>query len=330
MRTARLAALTALISGAALVGGGPAVRKAEAADKRLILLMGPTQDRLLNGYAQAVTAAADAKHMSVTLLTSPYDPALQAQQIDDAIAQKPDMIILQPLSSKAVIPALERAKAAGVPVFLAVTPIEGRPDLYAGAVGLDDYRAGTLAAQSLIDALAKSGRKSANVAAITGSLTEGTAPVRLAGFKDRLAKESWIKLVEVDDAQWNPQKTEAITGQLLARAATNGGLDAIYGMNDAQANAIIQAAEETDVTPGTGKNDLIVVGGSCWGSGIRNIKAGKQYATLSGPVPSFDGPATIENVSTLLAGGAIPKLVVDPIEVVTAANLDKFSAPCTF
>jgi len=322
--------MTQMVALAALTVGSLATQPTLAEGKRLTLLMGPTQDRLLNGFAQSVTAAASAKNMSVTLLTSPYDPALQAQQIDDAIAQKPDMIILQPLSSKAVIPALERAKAAGIPVFLAVTPIDGRPDLYVGAVGLDDYRAGTLAAESLIEALTKSGRKTANVAAITGSLTEGTAPVRLAGFKDRLAKESWIKLVEVDDAQWNPQKTEAITGQLIARSASNGGLDGIYGMNDAQANAIIQAAEETDVTPGTGKGNLIVVGGSCWGSGIRNIKAGKQYATLSGPVPSFDGPATVENVSTFLGGSSIPKLVVDPLEVVTAANLDKFTAPCSF
>ncbi len=322
--------MTQIVALGALAVGSFAAQPAQAEGKLLMLLMGPTQDRLLSGFAQAVTAAADAKHMRVTLLTSPYDPALQAQQIDDAIAQKPDMIILQPLSSKAVIPALERAKAAGVPVFLAVTPIDGRPDLYVGAVGLDDYRAGTLAAECLIEALTKSGRKTANVAAITGSLTEGTAPVRLAGFKDRLAKESWIKLVEVDDAQWNPQKTEAITGQLLARSSANGGLDGIYGMNDAQANAIIQAAEETDVTPGTGKDNLIVVGGSCWGSGIRNIKAGKQYATLSGPVPSFDGSTTVENVSTFLGGGSIPKLVVDRLEVVTAANLDRFTAPCSF
>ena len=319
-QTAVLAALVALTFAA----------QAAHAERRLILLMGPTQDRLLNGFAQEFTAAAKSKDMSVSLLTSPYDPALQAQQIDDAIARKPDMIVLQPLSSKAVIPALERAKAAGVPVYLAVTPLDGRPDLYVGSVGLDDVQAGTLAAECLIEALTKSGRKAANVAAITGSLTEGTAPMRLKGFKERIAREGWIKLVEVDDAQWNPQKTGVITGQLLARFAASGGLDGIYGMNDAQANAIIQAAQEADVTPGTGKTDLVVVGGSCWEFGIRNIKAGKQYATLSGPVPSFDGPTTAQNVSAYFAGSAIPKLVVDPLAVVTAANVDEFAKPCSF
>ena len=324
MRMTRIAVVSAIIAC------GWTTPQAHADTKRLMLLMGPTQDRLLNGFAQAFTAAAKANGMSVTLLTSPYDPALQAQQIDDAIAQKPDMIVLQPLSSKAVIPALERAKAAKIPVFVAVTPIDGRPDLYVGSVGLDDVKAGTLAAECLIEALKKSGRTTANVAAITGSLTEGTAPMRLKGFKDRLAQENWIKLVEVEDAQWNPQKTEAITGQLLARFASKGGLDGLYGMNDAQANAIVQAAEETDVVPGMGKDNLIVVGGSCWDFGIRNIKAGKQYATLSGPVPSFDGPATADNIATYFNGGAIPKLVMDPLSIVTAANVDTFAKPCSF
>ena len=325
MKRAKSAALASVIVLGMLTAQG-----AQAATKRVVLLMGPTQDRLLDGFAKGFTAAAKAKDMSVTLLTSPYDPALQAQQIDDAIAQKPDMIVLQPLSSTAVIPALGRAKAAGIPVFLAITPVEGATDLYVGAVGLDDNRAGVLAAECLIEALTKSGRKTANVAAITGSLTEGTAPVRLKGFKDRLAKESWIKLVEVDDGQWNPQKTEGIAGQMFARFSAKGGVDGIYGMNDAQANAIIQAAEATGITPGLGKGDLIVVGGSCWESGIRNIKAGKQYATLSGPVPAFDGPAVADGVSAYLSGKPIAKMTMDPLEIVTAANLDRFAKPCSF
>lgn len=318
-----------LIALASLMAVGLGVQAAPAADRRLMLLMGPTQDRLLNGFAQSFTGAAKAKGMSVTLLTSPYDPALQAQQIDDAVAQKPDMIVLQPLSSKAVIPALGRAKAAGVPVFLVVTPLDGGSDLYVGAVGLDDNRAGTLAAECLIQALRDSGRTAANVAAITGSLTEGTAPVRLKGFRDRIAKEGWIKLVEVEDAQWNPQKTESIAGQMFARFA-GAGLDGIYGMNDAQANAIIQAAEATGITPGLGRGDLIVVGGSCHPSGVRNIKAGKQYSTLSGPVPSFDGPAAAAGISAYLDGRPTAKLTVDPLEIVTAANLAQFAKPCSF
>jgi ribose transport system substrate-binding protein len=327
MNNARNIVFASLLVAGTMLGGAA---NAAPEGKRLILLTGPTQDRLINGFATEFRATAEKAGMKVTLLTSPFDPALQAQQIDDAVGQKPDMIIVQPLSSKAIVPALTRAKAAGVPVFLAIAPLEGDASLYVGAAGLDDEKSGALAAESLIDGLKKSGREKANVAAITGSLAEGIAPIRLKGFKDRLAKESWIKLVQVEDAQWNPQKTESIAGQLLARYAAQGGLDGIYGMNDAQANAIIQAADSAGLTPGVGKGELIVVGGGCQETGIRNIKASKQFATLSGPLPSFDGPAAAQNVTAYFESKEFPKLVVTPLEIITAANLDKYAKPCSF
>jgi ribose transport system substrate-binding protein len=327
MKNARNAVFASLLfAGTMFVSAA----NASSEGKRVILLTGPTQDRLINGFATDFRTTAEKAGMKVTLFTSPFDPALQAQQIDDAVGQKPDMIVVQPLSSKAVVPALTRAKAAGVPVFLAIAPLEGDASLYVGAAGLDDEKSGALAAESLIDGLKKSGRDKANVAAITGSLAEGIAPIRLKGFKDRLAKESWIKLVQVEDAQWNPQKTESIAGQLLARYAAQGGLDGVYGMNDAQANAIIQAADSAGVTPGVASGDLIVVGGGCQETGIRNIKAGKQFATLSGPLPSFDGPAAAQNVAAYFDGKTFPKLVVTPLEIITAANLDKYAKPCSF
>jgi ribose transport system substrate-binding protein len=56
--------------------------------------------------------------LEVNLQQSPFDPALQAQQLDDAIAQKVDLIVVMVMSQKALIPALTRAKEAHIPVVL--------------------------------------------------------------------------------------------------------------------------------------------------------------------------------------------------------------------
>lgn len=303
---------------------------ATTAGKTVILLSGPTQDRLINGFDSQFTAAMERAGVKVTLLTSPFDPALQAQQIDDAIGRRPDMIVVQPLSSKAILPAMMRAKGAGIPTFLAIAPLEGDPGLYVGAAGLDDTKSGALAAEALIAGLKRSGRTHAKVAAITGLLAEGIAPVRLAGFKQRLAAENWIELMQVEDAQWNPKLSEQIAGQLFARYAADGGLDGVYGMNDAQANAIIQAADSAGMTLGTGASDLVVVGGGCQESGIRNIKSGKQYATLSGPLPSFDGPAAAKSVLASLGGTPFPHLVTTPLEIIDKSNVATWAAACSF
>ena len=62
--------------------------------------------------------------MKVTNLSSNYDAAVQSQQVDDAIAQKFDMIVIVYVNDQAIIPALTRAKAANIPVVLVVTPAE--------------------------------------------------------------------------------------------------------------------------------------------------------------------------------------------------------------
>ncbi|MGH7716842.1 MAG: hypothetical protein ACREML_12695, partial [Vulcanimicrobiaceae bacterium] len=57
--------------------------------------------------ALANTLTDDAKKhgMEVTTFSSPFNPALQAQQMDDAIARKFDMIILVAVSATAIVPA---------------------------------------------------------------------------------------------------------------------------------------------------------------------------------------------------------------------------------
>ena len=79
--------------------------------------------------------------MKVTVFSSPFDPALQAQQIDDAIAQKYDLFVVQIISQRAIIPVLTRVKNANIPVVLVVAPMVGNDagaqDLYLANVGYD-------------------------------------------------------------------------------------------------------------------------------------------------------------------------------------------------
>lgn len=328
MKTFRYTLLAAAVAIQAIAATSV---QADPQGKKLVLLSGPTEDRFISAFSTLFAGKAKELGMSLTQLTSPFDPALQAQQLDDAIGQKPDMIVLQPLSSGAVAPALNRAKAASIPVFLVISQVDNGDGLSVGAMGLDDVRSGELAAEAMIQGLKASGRTAAKVAAITGSLAEGIAPKRLAGFKARLAKETWIELVQVEDAKWIPPITEQIAGQMFARYAATGGLDAIYGMNDAMANAIIQAADSAGVTLGAKPGELLVIGGGCQESGVRNIKDGKQYATLSGPLPPYDGPKAAELIADHFSGKAIPALsVTTPLEIIDAANIDKYAALCSY
>ena len=48
--------------------------------------------------------ALEAKGVIVTDLQDPFDPVLQAQHLDQAIAQKPDLIVLLASNARSVVP----------------------------------------------------------------------------------------------------------------------------------------------------------------------------------------------------------------------------------
>src|SRR5580698_7890757 len=168
---ARTIALCASLAAATLL----APQCASAQGKRVAFLDGPVADKYVGGLTRSFTETAKANGLDVSVVQSPFDPALQAQQMDDAIAKKVDAIVMMIMSQKALVPALTRAKEAHIPVILINTPIP-QEDLYTAFVGEDSNNMGGIAGNAMADGLAKGGRTSAKVAIIAGSMDEGVAP----------------------------------------------------------------------------------------------------------------------------------------------------------
>lgn len=306
--------------------GSPGVADASPKGKRIMHLTGPIQNPFVNELARAFTETAKKHGMLVTVQGSPFDPALQAQQIDDAIAQKFDMIAILPLSEHASIPPLTRAKRAGIPVFLINSPIaKGNDDLFFSFVGEDTRTLGEIAGRAIAKALPDGGK----VALITGNLEESTAPDRAAGFKEMATKNRKIEIVAMEDGKWSMALSEKIAGQLFARFAAQGGLAAIYAMADNQAAGVIKAAEAADIPVGLKKGQVVVVSTTCMKIGIDYIKAGKMLGTTA-PFPTRTGEAAAEIIAAHFRGEKVKKRNILPMELVNRDNADKYEKLCTY
>ena len=248
--------------------------------KRVAFLDGPIADKYIGGMTRSFTETAKANGLDVSVVQSPFDPALQAQQLDDAIAKKVDAIVMMIMSQKALVPALTRAKAANIPVILINTPIP-QEELFTAFVGEDSKALGGMAGHAMADGLAKSGRTSAKVAVIAGSMDEGVAP-SCGGLQASIGIASGYKVVAVEETHWAPPEAERAAGQLLARFSGQGGLDGMYGMNDPLANGARPGRPLGGVKVGSGKGELVVVGGNCLAPGIQDIEQGTMYATSIG------------------------------------------------
>ncbi len=319
MKSVTVAVVAGLVGAFALATPLASAEKA----KRVSFLVGPIADKYIGGMSRGFAETAKAAGLDVSVLQSPFDPALQAQQLDDAIAKKVDLVVIMVMSQKALVPSLTRAKEAHIPVVL-INNMIPQADLYTAFVGEDSGMLGQLAAKNMADALKDRGP--AKIAIVAGSMEEGIAPARVAGFMKEMEKHPDIKVVATEETHWAPPEAERAAGQLLARFP---GLDGIYGMNDPLANGVVQGAQSAGVKLGTGKGELVVVGGNCMAPGIADIEQGTMYGTVFWS-PVNMGRNAGNTAKKILDGENVPKVQTGPTDAITKANVAKYKSECVF
>ncbi|MBI2726549.1 MAG: sugar ABC transporter substrate-binding protein [Polaromonas sp.] len=299
--------------------------------KRVAVMLAPTQDAFVGTWSATFKAESAARGIDASIFSSPFDAALQARQIDDAVSQKFDGLVVQALSLNAIIPSLTRAKAAGIPVLAVISQMpESASPLIVSYVGEDSRRLGELAGEAMANALKAAGKPKGRIAAVTGSLADAIAPMRLDGFKaslKRLAPEATI--VAVEDVRWNPVAAEQAAGQVLARFAASGGIDGLYGMNDRLANAAIQAAGAAGYKVGSKDKGIIVVGGNCQAVGMQNLAAGDMAATVE-MLPKVSATLAARVFQEVLAGKAVNKNYLEQHRIITQANIAQVRSACSY
>ena len=308
----------------------PAQSADESKGKNVALLETLATHPYIAALTNSFKTRAESYGMKVTVFAALVDSTLQAQQMDDAIARKFDLIAVMSAGESAVVPTLARAKKAGIPVIMVNNPPKnGVEDLYVTFVGQDQFAMGRLTGEALLKALKASGREGGKVAMITGALQEGLGPRRVAGFRDALKANPKVEIVAMEDGRWDTATSERLAGQLYARFAAGGGLDAIYGMADNQAVAAIRASEAAGLAVGILPKQLVVVGSNCLKEGIDGIKAGKLYSTLS-QIPTDLGVKTADTVNDYFNGTKLPKQVLLPVVLITKENVAQWEAKCTY
>jgi len=312
----------------ALPAGGQAV--AAPAGKRVLVLATSNTNPYIGAWTSTFTKLATAAGVRVTNLSANYDAAVQAQQLDDGLAQKYDMIVLCYVNDQAVVPALTRAKAAGVPIILFATPMrKEQEDLWTSYVGTENAELGRLAGEEMVQGLAAEGKKTAKVVAVTGSAQQVNVKARMEAFKAVLAQHPGITLVDTEDGRWNTALSEKITGQVLVRFSSQGGVDGIFGMADNQATGIVNAVQSAGLPLGVANKGIVVVGSNCMKDGIVHIRSGEQYGTAT-QIPTEEATYAAKKVIAYFDGGKLIKYDIIPVYGITKDNVDRFAAGCSY
>jgi len=239
--------------------------------------------------------------------------AEQIAIVEDLIQKKVDGLLLTPIDSNAIIPAIQQANKAGIPVVVLDTASYGGD--FVTFIATDNIKASATAADYLI----KKFNGKAKVAQLEGETGGQTAADRIKGFQDQLKTAPDMKLVASQNAHWTTAGGQSVTENILQ---ANPDVDAIFASADMIA---VGAAEALKAAGKAGKVTMVTFDGLP--EGIDLIKQGisdgdvAQFGTRMGT-----WGATI--LASIIAGekkaSDFPKYIDSGTQLVTKDTADKY------
>jgi ABC-type sugar transport system substrate-binding protein len=248
------------------------------------------------------------------------DVTLQAQQVDEAIAMKPAVILLMALDAKAMVSSAEKIYKAGIPLvnFNSQLAAEAEP-YYLTFFGPDCYQQGIRAADLLHDKF-PNGCKYVYLGQDPGN---ETSRKRQGGFFDQAAKMGYKfeLLGESPPCDWQTEKGKTYMTAFLAKFP--GQIDAVHAVDDSVGDGALQAIREEI----SGVNDKIqIVGYGGREPALAAIKEGKNYVGTIYQSPITEITGVIKLAADIVAG-KMPTSKNIPMDMpkVTKENVDQFT-----
>lgn len=213
-----------------------------------------------------------AKHGYRTLVVSAdNDVAKQSNQVKDFIVKRCAAIVLSPADSKSIVPVIQEANAAGVPVFTVDIPCNEPGVRIVTQIATDNFGGGGEAATAMIEAVGSQGGK----VGILDLKQVESCILRVKGFKEAIAAHNQssagkIEIVsELDGGGAKDKGYKAAEDMLQAHPDLRG----IFAINDPSALGARAALEKAGKTP-----QVVLVGFDGQPEGRQAIRDGKIYA----------------------------------------------------
>jgi ribose transport system substrate-binding protein len=289
----------------------------------IIASVPPTDHGWLGAISKNAQAAADQHDDVEFTLLEAADADSQAQQIEQAISQNPDVLVVLPQDGAALTPVARRAEQAGIPV-VNIDRLFTTPDAATATILGDNYQIGVLAAEYIAEELNCEG----NVVEIQGLAGISVTTDRTKGFTDTLRTKcpnGGITIVASQPGDFNPDKGLTVMENILQAQQQ---IDAVYTHDDDMAQGVVQAIRNA------GRDDemfLTGVGGSQ--AAMAQIKEGGLYRATFLYNPNM--AATAVNMARLIALGEgfselvppeVPRQLIVPAAVVTQENVEDYEA----
>ena len=162
----------------------------------------------------------------------------QIALVEAFIEQDVDCIMMDPIDAKGVIPVIQEALKAGIPVITMGNLVEGGVDdeLYNVCTTYPDERD----VSAMTDLLIAVGGADKTYVGVMGTVGNFVSDTRQKAFEDTCAAAGAKSLVA--DGNWDPTTTLKVTQDMVAQAGDNYG--GLYNLDDSMTLISLQATPE--------------------------------------------------------------------------------------
>lgn len=257
-------------------------------------------------------AAAAGVEVDVIALSS-GNVSEQVSQMEDAVTQGYDGIILGTVDAAGIVAGIQVANEAGIPV-LAVDTAPAGGELVS-LVQTDNVAAAGSAGAFIAEQIGGSGK----VLNLQGDLANQTGQARSEGIEAALAEFPEIEVIS-QTTNWQQQQAVSVTENVLT---SDPEIKAIFAASDDPAFGALQVIEEA------GRDDIVLVGFDANPQAVEAV-AGGRFAAEVAQFPAVMGAVGVDLLVRHLNGDDVPDLVDSGSALITAENVDQFLlAPAT-
>ncbi len=303
-----LAGLLAMtIALAAGCGGGGGQGGGTDSGPKLALSVSTLSNPFFVTLRDGAQQAADDAGATLQVSDAQNDASKQQNDIQNFVTQQFDAILVNPVDSEAVGPAIQAANQANIPVLALDRGASGGEIVT--LISSDNVQGGKMAGEELIELVG-----SGNVAQLEGIPGTSAARDRGKGFQQAIDGQSDVELVASQPAGFDRNQGLNVTQNLLQ---ANPNVKGIFAQNDEMALGAVQALGER------AGSEVKIVGFDAVDDALQAIQDGKMNATVA-QQPDRIGQLGVDNAIKVVNGESIEENIPVEVKLVTQDNVSQF------
>jgi ribose transport system substrate-binding protein len=313
------------MAGASGLAGCSGTSSGSSANSGLVPLknitIGYSVSTLTNAFFVGLTQGVqrETKALGVKLIfdNANGDPSTQANQVDDLVAHPVNAIILNPVDAQAIIPAVQAANKANIPVITLDRTSSGgtiKSFVQVSSVAMAEAAANWLATQLK----ARYGSYKGRIVDMEGLMSTSTGVAREQGFEDAIKKYPGIQVVSVlagnfDSSTAYDEMTDASAGRQI---------DGVFNADDDNAIGVERAISVAGLAHPIGSaKHIFITGMDGSAQALAAIRSGEQDMTES-QNPLREAEVGVQLAVEVLEGKSLPKEIYYPSQFISTANID--------